>query len=147
MRTVISHRVRLSRLRALRAIVSPCSDQRTELLLGAGRRRSHGAGIPSPADALVLCDVMSDLGELLAAVSLRILDLLADFTERAADPSHLYRCQHPLWVARHALEVRLAVAGKAAHAGCAHAASAALDRRLVDAPRPALPGRGVGRVG
>src|SRR4051812_6780142 len=134
------------RLRALRAIVSPCSDERTELLLGAGRGRSHGARIPSPADELVLCHVMNHLGERFAAISLLVLDLFADFAERAADPGHLDRRQHPLWIARHALEVRLAVAGKAAHAGGAHAASAPLDRRLVDAHRLALPGMVVGRM-
>src|SRR5205085_10543000 len=111
-------------LRALCAVVRPGLDQRAELFLRPWRRHAYRPRVPAVGDELVLRHVVHDLLQRLAAVSLRVLDLLADLTERTADPRHLDRRQHPLRIAGHAIEVRRAVAGEAAHAGRAHAARA-----------------------
>src|SRR5436190_265003 len=102
--------------------------------------------MPTPANELVVRHVLDDLLHSLAAVALRVLDLLADLSERSADPCHLDRRQYPLGIARNApwIEVARAVARHATHAGCAHAPRTALHGRLVHVHVLSLPRRIVG---
>src|SRR4051794_21132235 len=68
-------------LRALCAVVGPCPNERAELLLRAGHRCADRSRLPTPPDELVLRHVVDDVRERFAAVSLRVLDLLADLAE------------------------------------------------------------------
>src|SRR5712691_9898947 len=61
--------------------------------------------------------MLLDGRERLGAVALRILDLLADLTQRLPLPCHGLRCDMPPWVAWNAglLVVCILVTGRAAH--------------------------------
>ena len=105
---------------------------------GAGSRSC--AGRPAPGDELVVRVVLDDLRERLAAVALRVLDLLADVARRLADPRHLDGREVPVRRARHArvLQVAILMAARALHADHAAVVRAARDRRIVQAHLHAL---------
>src|SRR5262249_55675951 len=56
----------------------PRLDEGAELLLRPRRRAAARPGMPAPADERVLGHVVDELVHRLAAVALRVLDLLAD---------------------------------------------------------------------
>src|ERR1700687_2709014 len=68
--------------RACCAGFSPGLDQFTKLLLRSWRRRSPGSRVPAPADQGIFRHVLDQLGHVLAAVALAILDLDADLAKR-----------------------------------------------------------------
>src|SRR4051812_46902070 len=78
-----------SGLRALGPGVDPRLDQLAELGLGARGRDAARAGVPAPADQVVLGHVVMEFGKRATAVGRRILDLAADRGQRLALPSHL----------------------------------------------------------
>ena len=84
--------------------------------------------------------VLDDLRERLAAVALRILDLLADLARTLADPRHLARREVPVGRPRNARlnEVAILMAARALHADHAVVVRAACDGRLVRAHLHAL---------
>src|SRR5258708_24058157 len=75
--------------------LDPRGDQPPELRPGAGRRLAVAARLPSPAHQRDLRHVLLAGGERLAAVALRVLDLLADLTQRFGLPCHRLRCDMP----------------------------------------------------
>src|SRR5205823_8926849 len=81
--------------------LDPRGDQRPELRLRAGCRLAAAARLPSPAHQRVLRHVLLDGRERLAAVALRVLDLLADLAERLALPCHRLRGDMPQRMARY----------------------------------------------
>jgi hypothetical protein len=118
------------------------------LPLRARRRRAALVGMPAPADERILGHVVDELGHRLAAVALRVLDLLADFAQRLADPGHLDWRHVPLRVARDVpgIEVGRPVAGRAAHADGAEVVVAAHDERPMRMAVVALHGAVAGGV-
>src|SRR5207302_1738086 len=101
--------------------------------LGSRRWLAAHAGLPGPADELVLRHVLDDLGQAVAAVARGILHLLADLRQRPLLPGHVRRRQPPFRVAGYVsgIEVRGLVAGRAAHRRDAEAVGTAMHGRLV----------------
>src|SRR6476620_3342700 len=97
----------------------------------------------APADQRIVRHVLDDLLHRLAAVALGIFDLLADLTERPADPRHFDRRQYPLGMAGNTpgIEVIRAVARDATHARLTHATRSALNGGLMRMHVVALPRR------
>src|SRR5947209_8315700 len=127
-------------IRALRAGIDPCLRELAELLLRARRGLAAFARRPAPRDQIVVCEMLLQQRERAPAVTRRILDLLADLSERLALPRHLDRREAPARMPGNALvaragadqrEVLLAVAGRAGQARDADAALAAIGRRYV----------------
>src|SRR5579871_417774 len=124
----------------LSAGIDPRLDQLPEHLLAAGSGRAPLAGVPSPADDIVISDVIVQELEVAPAVAAGILDLPADVGDRFALPRHLGGRQTPTRIAGNACvggafverEIPFGVTGAAGHAGDADAAFAAEDRRLMD---------------
>jgi hypothetical protein len=74
--------------RTPRAGGNPGVDQLTESGLRPRRRITAHSGMPRRADEIIRGHVVMDPGEAEAAISLGILDLLADIVERLALPRH-----------------------------------------------------------
>src|SRR5205814_398718 len=96
-----------------------------------GRGLAVSAGHPTPAHQRVVRHVLVDRGERLAAVAPRVLDLLADLTERSGLPRHRLRRDMPRRVSRNArgLVVRILMAARAAQADGALVVGAADHQR------------------
>src|SRR5262249_33149088 len=131
-----------SRRRTRCAGIDPCFDQRTKLGLRAGRRDATGAWVPTPTDERIFGHMVDEFIHRLAAVSLGILDLLANLAQRLAHPRHLDRREMPLGMARQPrrVEVLRPVARRAAHADGAEAVDAANNERQMRMPIIALRG-------
>src|SRR6186713_2068305 len=127
--------------RTSRAGFHPGFDQRTSLLLRAGRGAAAGTGGPGPANQRIFADMMDEFFNLAPAIARRILELRADFRNRFALPRHFARCKVPFRMARHTagLEVCMLVANRTAHRRKAMAVRAAHDRRLMQAALVTLP--------
>src|SRR5439155_12268875 len=119
--------------RAGGAGISPRLHEGAERRLGSRRWLAAHAGLPRPADELVLRHVLDDLGQAVAAVARGILHLLADLRQRPLLPGHVRRRQPPFRVAGYVsgIEVRGLVAGRAAHRRDAEAVGTAMHGRLV----------------
>jgi len=100
------------------------------MLLCPGSRCTSWAGIPGPSDQFVVCHMVDDLSQCLAAVPLWVLDLLADGAERLADPGHFDWGKMPVRVSRDVtrLEIGFTMTGGAAHADSAEPILAADDK-------------------
>src|SRR5262249_23464460 len=81
--------------------VDPGSDQLAQHRLAPGGGLAAGSRCPAPADERVVRHVLDDLGQAAAAVVRRILDLLADLTERAPLPGHREWREMPVRMAGH----------------------------------------------
>src|SRR6266403_705699 len=77
--------------RTRRAAVDPGLDQLAQPLLGAGRRRAAGAGMPAIGHQVVLGHVLVELGKIAPAVAAAVLELAADLADGLAIPSNLVR--------------------------------------------------------
>src|SRR5258708_4120151 len=122
------------------AAVDPGLDQLAQPLLGAGRRRAAGAGMPAIGHQVVLGHVLVELGEIAPAVAAAVLELAADLADGLAFPRHLARRELPARMPRDAavtgdlagkqIDVPAGMAGRAGRAGHAGPVRAAFHRRL-----------------
>jgi len=112
----------------------PGLDQFAEFLLRPGRGHPVSARAPGPAYQDVFRHMVDDAGHVASAVALRVLDLLADLTQRLALPGHGGGREGPLGVSRRtrAGEILALVAAVATQAsGHAFLIRAAQHDRLV----------------
>jgi hypothetical protein len=122
----------LGLLRTRGATVNPNFHLRGGIGTAERRQRAAVAGIPAPADELIVRNVLEELLKRTATILFRILQLAAKLPWRAADKNHFlfgWREGPPGISGRHvsASEIRGLVTGVAAHSVHTVAILAALD--------------------
>jgi len=75
-------------LRTFRPTLDPCLNEKPGDLLISRSWLPSGAGIPSPPDEIVFCDVLLQGAQTPTAIQFDVLQLHANFPERLVLPSH-----------------------------------------------------------
>src|SRR5262245_33804440 len=83
--------------------IDPRLNQLSKQLLRAGSGNASNTGVPPPGNEVVAGGMLLEEGKIPAAVALRVLYLLANFSHRLSLPRHFDRSQPPTRVTGNAL--------------------------------------------